>query len=55
MNLIMDLDNPLTDSDASNQGELHMRAGDTVVIIAPDGSELTVHSHPEDGELVISE
>jgi hypothetical protein len=53
MRLIMDPDNPLTDSDAPNQGELHMQAGDAVTVIAPDGSEVYVYSHPEDGELLV--
>lgn len=53
MHLLRDTDNPLTDSDADNQAELHMSAGDVIVIISPQGDELTVSAHPVDGELHI--
>ncbi len=44
MHLILDPDNPLTDSTAPNQGELHMQAGDVLTIIDPQGSEIYVYS-----------
>jgi hypothetical protein len=49
--LIMDADNPLTDSDAPNQGELHMQAGDIVTIIDPEGDELIIYLN-DDGKMV---
>lgn len=53
MILILDPDNPLTDSDAPNQGEVHLQPGDLLTIVAPDGSEIYVFSHPEGGELLV--
>ncbi len=53
MNLILDPDNPLTDSNALNQGELHMQAGDAVTIIDPEGNEIYVFARLANGTLVI--
>jgi hypothetical protein len=53
VNLILDSENPLTDSDAANQGDLHMQAGDVVTIIDPEGAEIYVMSHPVDGTLEV--
>jgi hypothetical protein len=51
MYLRLDKDNPLTDSDADNEGELHLQADDVITIIAPDGGELVVYVN-DDGNLV---
>jgi hypothetical protein len=52
--LIIDRDNPLTDSDADDQAELHMQAGECLTIFSPEGDELYVNSHPVDGEFFVS-
>jgi hypothetical protein len=51
VNLILDPDNPLTDSNAPNQGELHMQPGDVITIIDPDGGELIIYLN-DDGKVV---
>lgn len=42
MFLLMDPDNPQTESDSPLQGELHIKPGEIVTIIGPEGDELLV-------------
>lgn len=42
MILIQDIDNPLTDSNAPNQAEVHMKPGDILTVIAPGGDEIVI-------------
>lgn len=42
MILIQDTENPLTDSNAPNQAEVHMQRGDILTVIGPGGDEIAV-------------
>jgi len=42
MILIQDIDNPLTDSNAANQAEVHMHPFDILTVIGPGGDEIAI-------------